>query len=122
MGEDLIKSASENAVGSLDRDQPVVEEKESRASISGAMKSEYSAPDENTQNIISTKIDSIDDLFGKSEKQALDDAKEKAGVKKTVVQKQQTLNQNTAKSLAKAAIEETPAPAAPVDKETMKLQ
>ena len=40
------------------------------------MKSEYSAPDENTQNIVSTKIESIDDLFNKSEKQAVDDAKE----------------------------------------------
>ena len=49
---------------------------------------------EETQDIISTHVESIEDLFGKSDKQALSDAMKKAKptVKKTVAQKQKDLN------------------------------
>ena len=132
MGQELLKSANDAAQGSLDKEKKENkddDEHAGRASISAAMKSEVAAPSEQTENIISTKIDSIDDLFGKSEKQALADVMEKeskklkAAAPKTNIpkdkQKQQELNQKTAMSLAGATAE---ASATPMDAETMKLQ
>ena len=106
IAEENLAKATKAAVGSLDdpNRKNKEEEGQGRASVAQVLSGEHDKTSEETENIISTKVESIEDLFGKSDKQALADAMDKAGAKKpqTKAEKQKDLNRKTLESLATA--------------------
>ena len=84
LAEELSKSAEKAAKGSLDNHGPSREEEgQGRASIAQVVAGDNDKITEETQDIISTHVESIEDLFGKSDKQALNDAMKTAKPKVT---------------------------------------
>ena len=82
IGQDLIEKAKANAVSSLDT-LPVVKDDAEEISFTeaGKLHKELETGNDKMDNVISTHIESVEDLFGAPEKKELSDAYSKAGIK-----------------------------------------
>lgn len=86
IGEDLVKTAAGNQMSSLDRATlPKVDDADDISfTEAGHLHSELqtgSGSSKHLDNVISTHIESVEDLFGQSEKKELSAAYDKAGIK-----------------------------------------
>ena len=82
IGHDLITTARENAHSSLERTVPSVDDD---MSLTEAGKLHASLSEKyNSEDVISTHVETLEDLFGKPEKAELSDAYKQAGVKEPV--------------------------------------
>jgi len=86
IGEDLVKTAAGNQMSSVDRATlPKVDDADDISfTEAGHLHSELqtgSGSSKHLDNVISTHIESVEDLFGQSEKKELSAAYDKAGIK-----------------------------------------